>query len=479
MRSLRGSERHRGSIQRGRDGVRPNRIVNVAWLVGSALVLAACGGDPDLRAATSTTSSVATAPAVTNVPTTVVAADPTSTTVAELEMVSPSVVESLAGADWFLGRVPAEPVAADADLDPIRLGMINQEDTPLGSYPELRVAAEAAVAWINAELGGVAGRPLELLSCVTSFDPVQSRACALELLDAGIVAFVGGVDVTSEGSIAEIEAAQLAVFGGVPANVAEQRSDRVFAFSGGDVGALAGFLAHASETGASTVVIAYGAGVPSFEVAARDYGQPVGQMLGLTVELVPYPIFTEDPAVVFDPAEAVDADAVIVLAATSSCAPFMRAASESGRQLYLTGACASAESLRAAGDAAATVLFNAEGSFDGALADPAIFQAVIERYADEPAFGAGTVSFRGVMNLYALMLDAGSDLTTEDLVELARSSQMRPSFWGHPYTCDGAQVPGLPALCAPQQILFRFDQNGDVVGVTDWIATDDLFEAVG
>ena len=163
--------------------MRPNRIVNVAWLVGSALVLAACGGDPDLRAATSTTSSVATAPAITNVPTTVVAADPTSTTVAELDSVSPSVVESLAGADWFLGRVPAEPVAADAHLDPIRLGMINQEDTPLGSYPELRVAAEAAVAWINAELGGVAGRPLELLSCVTSFDPVQSRACALELLE--------------------------------------------------------------------------------------------------------------------------------------------------------------------------------------------------------------------------------------------------------------------------------------------------------
>jgi len=457
----------------------PSRTVNVARIVGSVLVLVACGSDPDLRAATPTPLTVATAPAVTNAPTTVVAADPTSTTVAELESVPLSVVESFAGAEWFLGRVPAEPVPADADLDPIRLGMINQEDTPLGSYPELRVAAEAAVAWINAELGGVEGRPLELLSCVTSFDPAQSRACALELLAAGIVAFVGGVDVTSERSIAEIEAAQLAVFGGVPANLAEQRSDRVFAFSGGDVGALAGFLAHASQTGASTVVIAYGAGVPSFEVAARDYGQPVGQMLGLTVELLPYPIFAEDPAVVFDPAGAVDADAVIVLAATSSCAPFMRAASESGRQLYLTGACADVQSLGAAGDAVSSVLFNAEGSFDSVLADASIYQAVVERYAGEAAFGAGTVSFRGVMNLYALMLDIGPGLTTEALVDLARSSQMRPSFWGHPYTCDGAQVPGLPALCAPQQIIFGISDDGAAVGVTDWIATEDLFDALG
>lgn len=301
----------------------------------------------------------------------------------------------------------------------------------------------------------------------------------LPAIDEGsLVAFVGGVDVTSDGSTAEIEAARLAVFGGVPANLAEQRSDHVFAFSGGDVGALAGFLSHASESGASTVVIGYGEGVSSFEVAARDYGQAVGEMLGLTVELVPYPIFTEDATVVFAPAEAADADAVIVLAATSSCAAFMRAAADSGRQLYLTGACADVQQIDAAGDAASSALFNAEGSFDGVLADAALYQAVMDRYAAEPASGAGTVSFRGVMNLYALMLEAVPDLTTETLVDLARSSEMRPSFWGHPCTCDGTQVPGLPALCAPQQIIFGISQNGAAVAVTGWIATDELFASI-
>jgi branched-chain amino acid transport system substrate-binding protein len=156
----------------------------------------------------------------------------------------------------------------------------------------------------------------------------------------------------------------------------------------------------------------------------------------------------------------------------------MRAASESGRQLYLTGACADVQQIAAAGDAASSVLFNAEGSFDGELADAAIFRAVTERYADEPALGAGTVSFRGMMNLYALLLDAGPAATTEILVDLARSSQMRASFWGHPYTCDGAQVPGLPALCAPQQVLFGIDRDGAPVAVTDWIATDELFALI-
>ena len=64
------------------------------------------------------------------------------------------------------------------------------------------------------------------------------------------------------------------------------------------------------------------------------------------------------------------------------------------------------------------------------------------------------------------------------ILDLARSSVDEPSFWGHPYTCDGRQVPGLPALCAPQQILFTFDAVGqDPVEITDWIATDELFAA--
>jgi branched-chain amino acid transport system substrate-binding protein len=440
------------------------------------LTLAACGADPDpSRASPSAAAAPITASPTTPSTTTAAVEAPLVTSSAD----AGSVVAAFAGAKWFLGSVPTTPIAADADLAPIRLGMINQENTPLGSYPQVRSAAEAAVAWINAELGGVDGRPIELVTCITSFDPDQSRACALDLLDAGVIAFVGGIDVTSEASIAEIESAGLAMFGGIPANLAEQRSERVFSFSGGDVGALAAFQYHAAETGASTVLIAYGEGVPSFEVAARDYGKAVGEMLGLAVELVPYPIFTEDASVVFDPAEAVDADAVIVLAATSSCVPFMRAASESERQLYLTGACSTAQAIDAAGDAAGGVLFNAEGSFDGTPADAAIFQEVIRRYADEPALGAGTVSFRGVMNLYALLLDAGAAPTTDVLVDLARSAADRPSFWGHPYTCDGAQVPGFPALCAPQQILFGIDRDDRTpVPVTDWIATDELLADV-
>ena len=39
-------------------------------------------------------------------------------------------------------------------------------------------------------------------------------------------------------------------------------------------------------------------------------------------------------------------------------------------------------------------------------------------------------------------------------------------------------MPGVPALCAPQQIIFTVAADGVPVGVTDWIATDELFVGI-
>src|SRR5690606_31806189 len=76
-----------------------------------------------------------------------------------------------------LGDVLPDSASA-AEGEPIVLGMINQENTPVGSYPELSSATRAAIEFVNAELGGVHGRPLELEVCNTEFSPEGSTACA-------------------------------------------------------------------------------------------------------------------------------------------------------------------------------------------------------------------------------------------------------------------------------------------------------------
>jgi branched-chain amino acid transport system substrate-binding protein len=459
-------------------------VVRIGAVVVVGAIAAGCTGDGrDVSSAAGPgqPSSPATTTAPTTVPSTAPATAPTTTTTTGPSTApDESVVARHAGVAWFLGTMPDAPTRADDRLEPIRIGMINQEDTPVGSYPELRAAVEAGVEWVNTELGGVDGRPIELRTCITPFDPERSRACATELVAAGVVALAGGVDVTSDAAVGVLEQAGIPRFGGIPATVAEQRSPMSFFFSGGDSGALAAFMAHAAASGRTKVLLGYGQEVESFAVAARDYGAAVGRSLGLDVDVAGFSIFGTDDVELLATAQDTGADAVMMLAASTSCERVMGAAAELDldAQLYLTGACASATALDAAGDDAVGVVFNAEGAVTGDDVDASIYLDVVETYAGEPAGGAGTVGFRGFMNLYSMLLDLGPDAATaEALTAIARSSAGRRSFWGHPFTCDGEQVPGLPALCAPQQRLFTLDQvGGPFREVTGWIPTDQLFQ---
>lgn len=392
-----------------------------------------------------------------------------------------SIVERLAGEEWFLGTMPDTPVAADPSLEPIRIGMINQEDNPVGSFPELRFAADAAINWINAELGGVDGRPLELVPCATVFSIESSQACAENLISEGVVALVGGIDVLVEAALPALEANGIPLVGGIPAGLAEQRSPNSFSFSGGTAGGMAAFMYHAAEQGYEKAFIAYGE-FESFQVAAEDYGARVGESLGLEVRLNAFPLFGADYTRVLNDAKTFGADAVVINAADSACVPVMEGFRDLGFEgtLYLFGACAAEEIIAAADGANHGVVFNGEGPpADTTTVDGEIFDLVTNEYNAGNAQAAGTVAFRGMMNLYAVLLElGGDDITSAGIIEVLENAVDRPSFWGHPYTCDGEQVPGLPSLCAPQQALFTIngDSQDDLEFVSDWIDTVALFD---
>ncbi|MXW60499.1 MAG: ABC transporter substrate-binding protein [Acidimicrobiaceae bacterium] len=392
-----------------------------------------------------------------------------------------SIVWQHRGEPWFLGTIPSAAVAADMSAEPIKIGMINQEDTPIGSFPEVRFAAEAAINWINAELGGVDGRPLEFHWCITPFSPEQSQVCAQEMVQEGVVALVGGINVMSQAAFPILEQNGIPVVGGIPAGLTEQRSASSFTFSGGSSGGLAAFMKHAADNGADKAVIAYGE-FDAFEVAAADYGAVVGEYLGLDVKLVRFPVIAADFLPVLNQAIEFEADAVVIAAADSSCVSIMKTFKELeiDAQLYLVGACAADHVIEAADGANIGVVFNSEGPPNDADVEGTLFDEVTNRYNTGPAQAAGTVGFRGMMNLYGVLVELGADaITSEAIIDQLRQSVDHESFWGHPYTCDGQQVPGLPALCAPQQTLFKMESVGEVEYVSGWIDTAELFAASG
>ncbi len=410
---------------------------------------------------------------------------PSNSTGATIPTTAPDgpAIEGYGGEEASFGTVPDE--AVEATGTPIRIGMINQEDTPLGSFPELRLTVEAGVEWINTELGGVDGHPLELDACITNFSVERSQACAQQMVGDDVVAVLGGIDITSNGSIPVLEQNDLPYVGGIPVNLDEERSPISFQFSGGTPGAFTAFAWYAAEVlHAENIAVVY-AEYPPIQTAAQDYGVTVAENLGVEqVHEVAFGLSTTDFLPVLQEANAGNPDAILVGAADTSCVPAMQGARDLGitAPLFLVGSCAAPSIIAEAGpEATEGRIFNIEGRLDAAedstdAVDGALYTLSVLKYGDglDPV-GAGTVSFRGLMNLYAVMTRIGAeDLSPATIIDALRSSEDVPSFNGYPYTCATPQVPGLPSLCAPEQVLVE-QRDGQLHEVSDgWVPVPEI-----
>lgn len=424
-------------------------IRRTAIVVGLALALGAsgaCSEDREEPAASGTTE----------------AADEPTATCAD-DLVACARRSSLGDA------VPDE--ATEATGEPLVLGMINQENTPAGSYPELSQAVQAAVELVNTQLGGVGGRPIEVEVCNTEFSAEGSTACAQRFVDEEVSVVLGGIDVFGTG-IETLEANGIPYVGGIPVSDQSMTSPVSFQFSGGSWGASVAFAQHAAtELGAERVAIVYGE-FGSITDAA-EYGRATLEDLGIEVQMVPMPVIATDLGAPLQAAASSDPDAVFVLTADTGCGLAFDAVAAVGleAQMYYVGACAAPTIVESvAAERTEGAIFNVEGPIDRDDPDPdtALYTATIEAYGDglDP-IGAGTVTFRSFMNLWAAMAGL-DDVTPDAVIDALREGTDVPSFMGHPYTCDGEQIAGLPAACSPQQILGRMEAQ-DLTQVGDWI----------
>jgi branched-chain amino acid transport system substrate-binding protein len=366
--------------------------------------------------------------------------------------------------------LPEEPTRATGE--PLTIGMINQENTPAGSFPELSQAAQGFAEWINEELGGVDGRPLVIEVCNTQFTAEGSTACGQQFVEAGVPVVLGGIDVFGN-SIDTLTDNGIPFVGGIPVSKQSMTSPLSFQFSGGTWGAAVAMADFAvSDLDAESVSIIYG-DFGSIADGARAAQERLEE-LGATVQMVPYPVVSTDLASPLQAAAASDPDAIFVLAADSGCKAGFEAARAIGvtADLFFTGACASPTIIESADGAAEGVYFNVEGEVDRENPGPdmELYSAVLAKTTpDLDPIGAATVSARSMVNLWAVM--AGMDGETIDgaaIAETLRAQVDASSFMGHPYTCDGKQIPELPATCSPQQIMTQL-RDGQLEQVSDWI----------
>ena len=378
-----------------------------------------------------------------------------------------SVVSQFAGEEWFLGTVPDRAEAADSSRAPIKVGMINIDDAPLGALPELTRAMDAGVKFINTELGGVRGAPIELVKCSVDLSPEKSQACARKMVEDDVIAVVPGINIMSNAAVPVLEQASIPIVGGIPVNEAEMVSPLSFQFSGGSPGAFVAFVSDAhSRLQAKKIVVSY-ANLPQIGGPAQKYGSQLARDLGIEVVEVPFDLGATDMSAVIQRASAEKPDAIMVSAADASCATSMNALADLSVTVpvYMVGSCADQKWLEQVGvDRVKNIQFAIEGRLDQTVsksADTELYRTAMAKYStDVNAAGAATVAFRSLMNLYGAMIDSTSAPSSQSLIDYFRAARAHPNFDGHPYTCDGKQIPELPSMCSPQEVLVRLQGPG-------------------
>ena len=396
--------------------------------------------------------------------------EPAAESAAPKATCSPSELLTCARASSIADLVPAK--ATKATGEPITIGMINQENTPAGSFPELSQAAQGFVEWINEELGGVDGRPLALDVCNTGFSAEGSTTCGQRFAQAGMPVVLGGIDVFGN-AIDVLRENDVPYVGGIPGSMQSMKSANSSQWSGGTWGATVAFAQHAASEGAKRVAIVYG-DFGSIAEGAK-FGQTTLEASGVEVQMVPFPVVATDLASPMQAAWSGKPDAIFVLAADTGCGAAFNAVKTIGitATMYYVGACAAPTITEAAGpDVTNGAIFNVEGPVNPDDPDPdtSLYNSVMATYVpDLNPVGAATVSARSIMNLYVVLRGLGADgITPAAIQDALHETKEAPSFMGHPYTCNGEQLADLTATCAPQQILITME-DGELSQIGDWI----------
>ncbi|MDP9071392.1 MAG: ABC transporter substrate-binding protein [Actinomycetota bacterium] len=373
-----------------------------------------------------------------------------------------------------------EGASGRATGPPILLGMINQENAPVGSFPEVREGAEAAVRYVNEELGGVGGRPLQLRPCTTTGSPESSRACANELVESRPVAIVGGVDLGAVSSLPTLTRAGIPYVGGSPTLGAELTSSSAFMLSGGTPADLLGHVQYIVEKLRAKKVAVLYVDLSGVLSAVAPVAREVLRKKGVTdVKLVAERADAADFTPAVTAANGSRPDAILVVFPAQGCSRIMQAKQALGvtAKMFYPSACADPGAIDAAGAGAENAYF-AAGYLpysDSSEENVAVYLSKVR--PARPSLLSET-GFSVVMDLSSLMKDVSGPLTPATLTAKLKETRDHPSFLGHSFGCASVPVPLLSSVCnAHVRILQqRAGRLHDVEG--EWVSGAELVKLV-
>ena len=365
------------------------------------------------------------------------------------------------------------PAGPPVSGEPVVIGFVNSEGGAF-SVPEMRVGSEVAESVVNEQLGGIGGRPLEIVRCATDGSPESSIDCANQLVEEGVVAVHLGTDLGSDALVPVLDDAGIPIIGHVQLGIAGMFDENSFYLGSAALAYGAAALQFYSDLGAETITWFF-PDVPTSRVFTDTVLTPAATAMGIEYKSVYYDAASPNFPVLAATAASETPDVSGALAATDGqCAELISALRGAGYQGHILAA-SCVGLYDAVGDDAIGVHTDSDHWNPGDIESaPAAKQEDLELYAaamraadeEDLVEGNAVISFADTINIARILSTIEGAIDGSTVAAALRATTDFDAFAGPTITCDHTVIAGNSA-CAASILFYEVQVDGSIRAVTE------------
>lgn len=354
---------------------------------------------------------------------------------------------------------------AKATGAPVKIGLISDGKAAIADQSVELQVGKATVSYLNEHRSGLAGRPIELLTCESLADPGKTADCANQMVEEGAVAVVVGGVAAQEAAWTPLHDAGVPVMLYLTSTAAMlQDTKSTFALSDPTFQNVGLPIELAKKTGVKKVT-AVVIDVPAAKGVLAS-AEPEFKQAGLDFTMVAIAPGTADMTPQMQ--QIADSDGeVFILGNDSFCISALnglRAVGFTGPISAIAACVTDATRTAVPGEQLKGITVSASAPLGTDNPSTQLFNAVATTYGKgiDTSKVAGISTFMAVAGLQAATTGLKGDVTSATVTAAIKAmpSTELPGGGGQRFQCGGMAVPGLPAGCVHGGLITTLDDKG-------------------
>jgi branched-chain amino acid transport system substrate-binding protein len=366
--------------------------------------------------------------------------------------------------------------AANSSLPPVYIGYVNQQGGPTAVGLLATSGAQMAVNYANAELGGVDGHPIKLVTCFIASAEEEGTVCAQKFLankDVDVID-LGGVAIGVESFFNTLGGTEPVIDGEAATPIDATQQNAVILF-GDPTHFLPSFGTYARDVlHAKTAALVFPTDNASIVEGAVAIKAAL-QQVGVNVKAVGYLETQTDLTSVLTAAGAQTADLVIPYSDAAGCVNLSKSLTTLGitdpKRIVSAPLCLNGLVTAGLGDFPHWT-YSIASSFFGDPTDPGMpaYEAVAKKYST-PANEAdpwNIIDFGQMLTTIKVLNEVGYANLSPSAILTKAKAFTGPQALGAP-SLDCEKYPNAPAICSDSAQFFEYQGHNEWTKVAGWL----------